>query len=108
MSYIPCMVYANRVLLTYMYHMNFAYGRFSPVRGCGFLVVARVAPLRGRGWFSAGLCDYEQAYWSQTCRRSRSVGADPGRVFSVPVGGCRVGRCRVSRGPVRFAALADM
>ena len=96
------------VYLTYMYHMNFAYGRFSPVRGCGFLVVARVAPLRERGWLSAGLCDYEQAYWSQTCRRSRSVGAELGRVLSVPAGGCRVGRCRVFRGPVRFAALADM
>ena len=44
---------------------------------------------------SAGLCDYEQAYWSQTCRRSRSVGAEPGRVLPVPAGGCRVGRCRV-------------
>ena len=108
MSYIPCMVYANRVLLTCMYHMNFAYGRFSPVRGCGFLLVAHVAPLRGRGWLAAGLCDYEQAYWSQTCHRSRSVGAEPGRVLSVPAGGCRVGRCRVFRGPVRFAALADM
>ena len=95
MSYIPCMVYANRVLLTCMYHMNFAYGRFSPVRGCGFLVVAHVAPLRGRGWLSAGLCDYGRAYWSQTCRRSRSVGAEPGRVLPVPAGGCRVGRCRV-------------
>ena len=95
MSYIPCMVYANRVLLTCMYHMNFAYGRFSSVRGCGFLVVAHVAPLRGRGWLSAGLCDYGRAYWSQTCRRSRSVGAEPGRVLPVPAGGCRVGRCRV-------------
>ena len=95
MSYIPCMVYANRVLLTCMYHMNFAYGRFSPVRGCGFLVVAHVAPLRGRGWLSAGLCDYGRAYWSQICRRSRSVGAEPGRVLPVPAGGCRVGRCRV-------------
>ena len=46
----------------------------------GFSWVARVAPFRGRGWLSAGLYDYELAYWSQTCRMSQSVGAEPGRV----------------------------
>ena len=75
--------------------------------GAGFLWWPAWRFSVGAGGFRLG-SDYEQAYWSQTCRRSRSMGAEPGRVLSVPAGGCRVGRCRVFRGPVRFAALADM
>ena len=91
MSYIPCMVYANRVLLTCMYHINFAYGRFSPVRGCGFLVVAHVAPLRGRGWFRLGSVTTNRLTGAKL-----AAGHGPwvlSRVGCFP--GCRVGRCRV-------------
>ena len=108
MSYIPCMVYANRVLLTCMYHMNFAYGRFSPVRGCGFLVVAHVAPLRGRGWFRLGSVTTNRLTGAKL-----AAGHGPwvlSRVGCFPclLGGVAWVAVGCFRGPVRFAALADM
>ena len=66
-----------------------------PAGFCGW--PACVAPLRGRGWLSAGLCDYELACWSQTCRMLQSVGAEPGQGCFPCLGSRRVGRCRVFR-----------
>ena len=108
MSYIPCMVYANRVLLTCMYHMNFAYGRFSPGRGCGFLVVAHVAPLRGRGWFWLGSVTTNRLTGARL-----AAGHGPwvlSRVGCFPclLGGVAWVAVGCFRGPVRYAALADM